>query len=643
VAITIDPTLGVGLEDRDVWARQIVESRRKRRKPAPKQVDLETAITNISIEDTIRGSSTITLTLADPEWVLITSGFLDADKDGKLDPIDVNYPDGSRYWWQLTQLEFGLDGRSPTPTGLIFMERAAAHMMELRGPMKAGRSKTTRAEFLRMASRRVKKGGGIIFHSKELHDTQPVAGGVLKEEKGRKENKDSGINDNAKVRFTNFDGKEYTLKPGELRNAEIALDEAFHHTQDTRAILALNCACIVEAPFFRNPRGGDSSSVGILQLLDTHLGGSVEERRNIPRVVDMFLNRGFSGRGGAIALARQHPNWTVGQIAQAVQGSRFPDRYDKVRGGAEKVLDAYGGSSGVSTTYRKEHHFTIGTPEKPREDLWEGSNRLADEVEWPFFLDGQHLYFDPETVLIKQKPAAVISRNDSFMIGFRCGWDTRHIATEVELTLICEPFEFRAGEVLQLDGFGPASNGSTVKLPGRWLIEEMRRERFELTSTFKLKQPERPEPEPAPEIGTRSFNQEDVAEGVSDLYDACSRIDRQNRPYVWGGGHGAQLTSLVSNPIGLDCSSSCSLALKMAGMFNGSVALVSSGFETSWGEAGRGEEFTVWANRGHVFIQSEGGGKKWRFDTGGGPPSGPHIRDGHRSTAGFVPRHWPGR
>jgi hypothetical protein len=121
------------------------------------------------------------------------------------------------------------------------------------------------------------------------------------------------------------------------------------------------------------------------------------------------------------------------------------------------------------------------------------------------FVDGDSVYFDAETTLIRAKPAAYIDRLDESVVSFSSTWDARNIATEATLMLICDPFEFRAGDVLVLRNFGPASSGSSVDppLPGRWLIAEIDRDRFDFVSTFRLKQPEAPGKEPAAEIGHR--------------------------------------------------------------------------------------------------------------------------------------------
>ncbi len=310
---------------------------------------------------------------------------------------------------------------------------------------------------------------------------------------------------------------------------------------------------------------------------------------------------------------------SAGQIAQTCQGSAFPGRYDKVKAGAKAVMEV-GGGSATGTVYNKQYNFEVGTTDHPKENYWDAANRLADEVKWPFFLDGQYAYFDPETTLIQQKVSAVIHRDDPQVISWQCDWDSRHIATELRLDLICDPFEFRAGEVLKLIGFGPASTGSTVKLPGRWLISDIERTRSNVFSSFTLKQPEAALPEPLGEKGTRA---DTTAE--TDIKAVCDHISRDNRPYGYGAGHGPKLSSIKDSSDPLDCSSSVSLALYRAKMFDGDVAM--------------------WANTEHVFLMSEGGAAspdgEWRFDTSGGPPAGPHVRNSHRSTAGFTPRHWP--
>lgn len=135
---------------------------------------------------------------------------------------------------------------------------------------------------------------------------------------------------------------------------------------------------------------------------------------------------------------------------------------------------------------------------------------------------------------------------------------------------------------------------------------------------------------------------------VSELYRASTHIGKQQRPYVYGGGHTKPLEQINVRE-GLDCSGSVSLALHRCGMFPANNAYTAAMF-TSWGKPGKGKHFTVWCRGGvkgtaHVWIQFHGIGRYWRFDTSpwtdqGG--RGPRMRLLPRPTTGFTPRHWPG-
>jgi hypothetical protein len=103
---------------------------------------------------------------------------------------------------------------------------------------------------------------------------------------------------------------------------------------------------------------------------------------------------------------------------------------------------------------------------------------------------------------------------------------------------------------------------------------------------------------------------------------AANRI--VGKPYKWGGGH-ARLEDR-----GYDCSGTVGYALIRARLL--SAPLVSGGF-ARWGAAGAGRWITVYANRGHVYMEvaglrldtstagdgSSGKGPRWRVVTGRRP------------------------
>jgi hypothetical protein len=109
----------------------------------------------------------------------------------------------------------------------------------------------------------------------------------------------------------------------------------------------------------------------------------------------------------------------------------------------------------------------------------------------------------------------------------------------------------------------------------------------------------------------------------------------RNKPYVYGGGHGAWISS------GYDCSGSVSYLLHAAGLTN---AAMDSGTMMSWGAPGLGQWITVYTSPGHAFVQVAG----IRLDTSaeqdprGARGSGPRWRPVMKRTRGFVPRHLVG-
>lgn len=114
-----------------------------------------------------------------------------------------------------------------------------------------------------------------------------------------------------------------------------------------KASLALWEAGIVESGL-RNLTYGDRDSLGALQLRAGIHGRALAMD---PRGSAMaFLTRGFWGKGGAIGLASRNPSQSAGWIAQQVQGSGYPDRYDQVRGQAQGYLSRADSTSGGSTS-----------------------------------------------------------------------------------------------------------------------------------------------------------------------------------------------------------------------------------------------------------------------------------------------------
>lgn len=488
--MSISTTFALEGPDKDFIAKQLQKNRKGSGKKL-KRIELAAAIQTVRITDTIEGSSFLTVPVADPDWDLLDSGFFDPNKDGRLDAVDVNYPRGSKLWWRLTQIAVNAD----RVVELTFMERAAVLLMQLKGPVKAkSRAKTTRAEFIKWLCDQVERGGGIDFHSRELHKKQRVAKQKHERTGGdRERDKDGGIH-----RKESLTVKGVKATEAQLDQAARALDVASDLDAPRLAVVAMMCAAI-----------GESTLTAVVNSLgyggvfqgQVETGGHYFKVDDTEKQARSFLlgTKGF-GDGGAIHLVRSGVK-DPGEIATRVEVSGKPGSfYGVYRDEAEALIEAYGGGEFTGTSKYKEYNFDVGTSDNPHETYWDAANRLAEEVNWRFFLDGDDAYFDSEMTLIRQKPVALIKRSDASVVDWNYDWDTRRIATEMSLVLICKPFEFRAGQVFKLQGFGPASKGSTAELPGRWLVKDIERNEDRLSSTFTLKQPTKPDPEPAPDV-----------------------------------------------------------------------------------------------------------------------------------------------
>jgi cell wall-associated NlpC family hydrolase len=111
---------------------------------------------------------------------------------------------------------------------------------------------------------------------------------------------------------------------------------------------------------------------------------------------------------------------------------------------------------------------------------------------------------------------------------------------------------------------------------------------------------------------------------VKAMIAAGNRI--HDKPYKYGGGHAKW------NDSGYDCSGSMSYVLHAAGLLD--QALDSTGF-MRWGEAGKGQWVTNYANPDHGYMVIAG----LRFDTSGRSDDGSRWDTAMRSSRGYTVRH----
>lgn len=135
---------------------------------------------------------------------------------------------------------------------------------------------------------------------------------------------------------------------------------------------------------------------------------------------------------------------------------------------------------------------------------------------------------------------------------------------------------------------------------------------------------------------------------LARLVTVADELAAARIPYCYGGGHitparpthGTYCHSASNQFVsgtaydGLDCSGAVSMLLQVSGVHT--PTRDSTGF-MSFGAAGPGQRFTIWANPTHVFVSVDG--RDWGTsdaNPSGGPGWAPHT------TVGFTPRHLPG-
>lgn len=600
--------------DAHVIARNMVRSKGSSSSSTPAEADFARAMTNIQLVESIKQVNTVTVSLDDPGWSFLDSGFFDADANGFLDPIDLNYPEGSRYWWRMTQVNPSGAGHS---LDLGFMVRDAVLLMHELGPAKANRAKMTRAQFLKMLARKVPD---VEFYSRELDVKEPIAaplGTVGLRRGGRlgllptsgtgggtgsptapnlgsggkpsgKATKLGGIGANT----TGLTVKGAPMSDIQKHFANVILAVAEKLQAPDVAMVAMIYAAIWESSLGADTAWNSQGYGGVLDGHDSEFAtyGSPDSDAVSIQEATSFMKggRGF-GSGGAINLSRIDGDPV--SIATRVEGggsysveSGYPGDAAAIAE-AQKIVTAGGGAGNAALAATGSHQ--VVTVESyfyeimPKESYWKGMLRLASEVNWDLFWDGHRLYYDSEQALIKQRVAAEIERGGPAVTDWNYEWDTRQISTQMSLTLIDEVFGFHAGEVFQMRRFGTASTGSSAspkKLPGRWLIQDRTRNVGDITTQYTLIQPDLPKLEPAPQINTRSSSgipstQKGLGSTGSGtvrqkiVAAALKAIQRQaaTGAYNYDQERPFPLDLFGPAPVNIDCSAFCILCYKAGG------------------------------------------------------------------------------
>lgn len=273
-----------------------------------------------------------------------------------------------------------------------------------------------------------------------------------------------------------------------------------------KALLALVCANIGESHYDKFIVGGTGGKYHGIYQVDPGLWGNP---LNLTHLTKKFLiDGGFWHEGDALDCIRNHPDWTPGMIAGAVEGSDKQGAaaqayYGAFEDEAREIIKAYGGvyTNGIPDTSNGESktpaafRFTRPYPatDNPYQNSWECAQALANEVDWRLFAMSNRLYYFSEPRLAAQAPI-VIDRTDPNLSQYIGDWNIDRNndveASQGTIDMICAPMWFHAGECVWLKGFGGGRHD-------RWIIASTRRSVFSDRTTLTLNKAKYPQPEPA--------------------------------------------------------------------------------------------------------------------------------------------------
>lgn len=539
------------------------------------------AITDSKVGLTVEGASTLSLDIEDPKLELIQSGLFSNVVDLDLDGLG----------FRLVKVT-----KSGTKITVTFEDLPIARLRKFTGFKKVLRSKHTRAEFVQMLVRQAKS-PTIDFYSPELHKIEPIATkkGAKAVAATRTNQKQPGLSTGSHVTV-----KGVKASSTQLRILNEVLDTGVSQKRPRKLLIMAVMTMTQE------------SDIAILHQAGGYGPFSQLKNGAWPASGDPSKDAGASN-GFYAAAAREYksdPNGDLGALIIKVQNplDQSPQPYDQWKAESTKTVDAYfgaGATSAAAATQQlkgaklkvdKKYAFTRGN----KESSWDCIKRLADEVKWRVFCVGGTIYFISDTELMKTSPTLDLSPGAPGVDDIDFDYDVGKPLSEATITAHAPAWGAPPGDVITLSGYGPAD--------GRWLITDIDGSLHTDHATITIKSPTSPLGEPAGSQSTSKKGKGSTGGTSADVDAKTAKgiarihvLNSQHPPYRLGGGHGA----FSDHPSTLDCSGAVSDVLHAMGLLNSPEA---SGPLESFGAAGKGKIWTIYANADHTFLSVVIGG-----------------------------------
>ena len=640
---------------------------------------LADVISEITVETTITGAGLLAVQIIDPYWQVQRSGLCATDETGELaNNVDINFPEGSDLWWRLAMVEGGNDLTAPNVT-LTFIDRIVSYLQDDWGPLSVKAGTTTRAQFIAQLVARIPAsirdyavlGEGkstIDFVCPDENIVQPVAsssnssnnpgvsggvpvvGGAIQGKNAispgtttvmsaaqtahasARKNKTPGLGGGAAVTVK---GQPMNATQRGYANRILAIGQELKATSTATA--AVVCEAIAESGMglamgwdAQNPTYG-----GLLAGSISNFGGLGSAAS--AAVTDAEIRSCFQGgkgyaAGGTIGLTRSSSDLLQVAATNSGSGSQFFSEAGHAQYASEAtaIVAAGGGAAigGLSTgttgaatpTTSDVSQLTRGSTSNPDEDSWTCIQRLAGDVNWSAFSNGDTLYYMDGPTMIAQKPAAYLRLSgdgttwqavdpetgktvvetpwgepiitqltftfDNSAFAYQSTHKRRQrvqrrtairkpqTASRVQFNLVCGIFEFRAGDVIVFQDAGAIN--------GRWIVEDTTRNVFaDLFTQITLGPSTIPYPEPQATSSSSSASSalqgknalgaggsagDGNASGAAQIAKQALARQQQYHCFHYAEVRPIQYNILTANPVVDDCSGFCIACYKLANL-----------------------------------------------------------------------------
>jgi hypothetical protein len=459
-------------------------------------IPLQEAVTDVEVDRTVEGASTVTVTVEDRDYALLTSGRLSSRNDIEIDGL----------FFRLAQVS--IDGTTIT---LTFEDREIAVLRTYNKPikqsLKTSRAQVTRARFVLRMIKEVKE-ISIPYFIPELNKVQPISGiKQLPAAQGRAANKTFGI---PKLNALKVKGSQMTENQRVVANTILDVGSS---KVLPRADLVMAIMTSIQESTLANLRMGSpgdfnylgpnavGNPVGAFQQIPKYWKSKGGASRDVAKDAAAFYDALVSAaRGGG-----QYQN-----IIEKVQHSGNASAYAAWRTEAERIVNAYGVTDTAAASANNQwaqdqgnavYEFYRGIPPTTttrrqkfnnnwgREDSWTCIQRLASEVNWRAFFVSGKFYFLAEDDLFRSQPIATLDHSTKGVHHISGDYDEGKKTATLTLTVSMGRWQAPPGSVIQVQNMGPWD--------GRWLVNDVSRSLFQSIGTITLKKPMPRLPEPS--------------------------------------------------------------------------------------------------------------------------------------------------